>query len=263
MKKTIQFKYILCLVSLAVVAPASFANGSQATLPAKFAPSDSISYIYVGVQGGMENARLSNTTDSYLYGDDMSPVTTKFDIDDVGGVGGVFLGYAYQNSDDFFLAAEIDAAGTTINKSTTVYADPTQDLIYKIREQNPWRVGFSILPGFAVDNALFYARLGAVYSKFQYNADNASVYGVSDKFDKYLWGARAGLGVLYNISANWAVRGEYDVTYYRNFNHDNTANFDVLGDIKQKIRISPMSQTAMVGVMYKFNLGATTTRQGK
>lgn len=88
-----------------------------------------------------------------------------------------------------------------------------------------YSLGASILPGLILDPLLmFYARIGLIYTLFEQNNTMRSGY-------------QLGLGLQYNLSQAWDVKGEYDYMQYNSLRN--------LG--------SPRAGEFTIGLVYRFD----------
>jgi len=185
---------------------------------------------YVGVHGGYG---WSDEVTTGITG--VGTVTTS-SSDLKGGFGGGQIGYNWQLAPSWIWGIEADAAGASIKYSETIVGFGSAESKIRALGSVTGRLGY------AVNNALFYAKGGWGWAD---NRVSATIVGVGSASDsQFHSGWTVGGGLEYGFAPAWSAKVEYQ---YYDFGHETYFNGLELG---AKIH------TIKGGINYHFNWGA-------
>ena len=197
--------------------------------------------VYLGLQG------IYNDT-KFKYSDIKITGVAVHNDDELmrGGKVGLSLGYNHCFSHYFYLAEELSyqflQTKLSINSNTS--APPRS---HDVRDG--MRLGFSIVPGFAINKAnIIYTRLGIEHAKFKNTGwQGSDTMGGGANFHEYKNGFRTGIGYETALTNQLSLNGEYDYTVYKRI-HTSIADVNSTSDNWYK----PRSFQYMIGLKYHF-----------
>lgn len=148
---------------------------------------------------------LSNLFASTFYAVPTATYQSIFNSGDVryqAITGRLGVGYGELLNAWAFLAAEIFANPKSIKINDKPVVDSDGQPINDLSLVTKYSYGVSILPGMLLDGMTkAYIRLGLIYTNFE-------------NFDQTNRGYQVGLGLDYELSPCWMIRGEYDYIKY-------------------------------------------------
>lgn len=197
--------------------------------------------VYVGAQVG------------YAWGDgkvSYSP-DDRWDTDPDGVVGGVYVGYNYQFSNNLVLGieSELNANGGSGTAPYLYFGEVYDDPDYWRGELDlNWSGSTRVRLGYAMDRWLPFITGGVAYGDYDFKTHyEGSVYSEGDGS---LLGWTIGGGVEYAINDNWRVRGSYLFTDYGSDSFDTyrpeSGGFDEANEIDLK------THTVNFGISYNW-----------
>jgi len=191
---------------------------------------------YLGAQVGYDSYRVRTNVAEVEYA--MNPVAAAN-----GWVGGLMLGYGMMMNDWFYLGGELFADWSNADNNLTV----TDNLDvasgnYSFEANSSYGIG--LLPGIKMtDSTLTYIRLGwnwaNLQSKLSYTAPAVGGTTTSVSKSNTSNGFVFGVGMETLIVDNWSLRGEFDHTWYSNYNFGGAST-------------NPSDNQYMLGVLYHF-----------
>jgi outer membrane immunogenic protein len=268
------------LLGIAAVAVMASAPAAAADLPVKarppvVAPVFSWTGFYIGGFAGWAWAdRSVVTTDPCLVGivcgatgsyNDVAPI--RYDLDS-SFIGGGTLGYNWQTGPAVFgIEAEVgylhldgsrqfvDAAGVPVEGTTGDTSAHTRI--------GDWYAVFAGRLGIAANQALFYAKGGAVVTRVENGVVDACITPglcgggtINTTGSETIWGWAAGGGLEYAFGA-WSIKGEYLYLGIR----QTLSHSGVVGPDDTAIDVSvsrdPGVHTAKLGLNYRWNWAGT------
>ncbi len=122
--------------------------------------------------------------------------------------------------------------------------------------RNRWDGAISVRSGIAFDRAFVYGKLGAVWGKFDYAANEIDgPFTNTARGDATFTGVLIGAGFEYALTDNWTAKFEYNYLDYGN-KIVNLAVTECNGGVcftgTERVTIKEVKQIAKVGVNYKF-----------
>ncbi len=202
---------------------------------------------YLGAQVGYDSYRVRNnltgTINAINYA--ANPV-----INGTGWVGGLMLGYGMMMNEWFYLGGELfgNVSGVDQNMSMNVTDGVTSSINTKFQVNSNY--GLGVLPGIKMtDSTLTYVRLGWNWANIKQSAnvvDNtvAPALVASGSKTNTANGFVFGVGMETLIVDNWSLRGEFDHTWYNNFN--------VAAGALGSASVNPSDNQYMLAVLYHF-----------
>lgn len=194
---------------------------------------------YVGAQAGYERF---NVDDDFTGAGALAGTNASSDFHAAGANGGLFAGYG-KRFDGFYLGADVDGS-----LGNAYYSDSTAGITSKVEHKHTY--GASLRAGvMPTEDALIYARLGVVRSRFDYNIDATSLLaGAALSGDTSLTGLRLGLGAEKSLTENLTARLDWAYTNYEDYD----INYIVGGSNVGTEKLSPSAHTLRVGLAYNF-----------
>jgi len=172
----------------------------------------------------------------------------KFSASLAGPSIGLFAGYGYHFSNQFYLAGELDGRYSHVKKTSQFQI--STGAVSRIEENVPFQLTASVLPGWqATPATLLYARFGLAVARYRYKSADASVYGVTSDFSKFLYGFVAGFGMESKLCDHGSLRMEYQYTVYHNFNKQSGSTPSFTGTTDSEF--SPSSHGLMLSYVYR------------
>lgn len=199
---------------------------------------------YVGGRLGYESGEIKSneaytTTDPSLINTTYSSYLSDY-------VFGAYAGYDQFFSPQFVLGGEIFANRSNAQATWKTNLSATQREFQKIST-----IGISVLPGWQFNtNNRLYARLGWAQAEFDYENNNAGIYGPSFHA-KERSGLETGLGWLTQLTEKLALRLEYD-----HFNYDAFKTVYSTSTNSGNFHYQPNFDQFTAGVSYYFNPNA-------
>jgi outer membrane immunogenic protein len=240
-KLALGFTALTALAALA--APATAADIVVRAAPAKapvFAPVFSWNGCYLGVHGGGGWQASSFVNEGGI-------------ASGVGVLGGVQAGCNYQIK-QFVIGVEGEFWGSTLKDRSF---DGFGTGSFEARSRNLWDAALSVRAGLAIERALVYGKLGAVWGRFEYSVNNPHggdhLPTVDGKGD--FVGVLIGVGFDYALTDKWIARFEYNYIDYGN----KMVNFTEIhcdpvcpppSSFRETVR--EIKQLAKIGLSYKF-----------
>jgi outer membrane immunogenic protein len=174
-------------------------------------------------------------------------------------VGGGQIGCDYQFASNWVVGIQGQGDFGTINSSNAVAAFPGITAQFKVKniETLTGRVGYTIAPA-----VLAYVKGGAAWTR----ANAAAVVPnglIGEEANFTMTGYTVGGGLEWMFAPGWSVFGEYNYMDFgtKNVNLPSTGNvvpgFGPAGALADTAAIKLTTQTAIVGVNYKFNWGSS------
>ena len=190
---------------------------------------------YLGAQVGYDSYRIRNTIS----------VPATFSTNPVyaanGWVGGLMLGYGMMMNDWFYLGGEIFADWTNASNTLDVTVPGFVNTNFPFTVNSSY--GLGLLPGFKMtDSTLTYIRLGWNWANMTSKANVTALPAgptVSGSKSNTSNGFVFGVGMETLLVDNWSLRGEFDHTWYSNFNVAGTS-------------VNPSDNQYMLAVLYHF-----------
>jgi outer membrane immunogenic protein len=198
---------------------------------------------YVGAQLGYDSYRVRANTSGVLGGDTLS---TNPVLNGTGWVGGLMLGYGQMMNDWFYLGGEVfgNYSGVDQNMSATVVDAVAGTSTLNTKFEVNGSYGLGLLPGIKMtDSTLTYIRLGWNWANIKATSSATVPAGIvapatgskSNTSNGFVFG----VGMETLIVDNWSLRGEFDHSWYSNFNAGPAS-------------INPSDNQFMLGVLYHF-----------
>lgn len=171
-------------------------------------------------------------------------------------IGGGQIGCDYQFASNWVVGIQGQAEFGTINSSNAIAAFPGITAQFQVKniETLTGRVGYAVAPA-----VLAYVKGGAAWA----NASGAAVVpalgGISGETANFtMTGYTVGGGLEWMFARGWSVFGEYNYMDFgtKNVNFPSTGlvpGFGAAGALADTNAIKLTTQTAIVGVNYKFN----------
>jgi outer membrane immunogenic protein len=186
---------------------------------------------YLGAQVGYDSYRARHNYASTALA--LNPVFAAN-----GWVGGLNLGYGMMMTDMFYLGGEVFANWSNASNNLTATAGTTTgNLQFDVGSS----YGIGLLPGIKMtDSTLTYVRLGWNWANLKTTASQ-TVAGVttSGSNSNTSNGFVFGVGMETLLVDNWSLRGEFDHTWYSNYNAGATS-------------VAPSDNQYMLGLLYHF-----------
>lgn len=202
---------------------------------------------YIGAGGGPEIAIFSEDAHITPPGENIYN-TTK--LSGRGYFGSVFAGYGGYiigpdlHTKNVYLAAEINANGSTIQAETT-NRNVTTHLAATTTYQMDHSFGVSFLPGFLLAEAtLLYIRLGYTYGNFKLFTDDVSLTPTNKNISGFCYG----LGVRQAIKQHLALFMEVSQTNYQGVQIHTLSTNSTIKDVN----ITPVTAKLEFGLLYVF-----------
>lgn len=196
---------------------------------------------YLGAQAGYDSYRVRENIVSTTLGFAANPV-----ISGNGWVGGLMLGYGMMMNDWFYLGGEVfgNFSGVDQNMSATFTGLGSLNTSFQV--DGSW--GLGLLPGIKMtDSTLTYVRLGWNWANIKQTASVVNAAGTtvaSASKTNTSNGFVFGVGMETLIVDNWSLRGEFDHTWYSDFNTLSTAT--------STVSTNPSDNQYMLAVIYHF-----------
>jgi opacity protein-like surface antigen len=199
---------------------------------------------YLGAQAGYDSYRVRENVSGTILG-------TGFAANPVlsgnGWVGGLFLGYGMMMNDWFYLGGELfgNFSGVDQNMSATINGIGSVNTSFQVN--GSW--GLGLLPGIKMtDSTLTYVRLGWNWANLKQTANimnAANAILTSGSKTNTSNGFVFGVGMETLIVDNWSLRGEFDHTWYSNYNVISAAP-------ALTVTTNPSDNQYMLSVIYHF-----------
>lgn len=227
MKKLLLTSTFLCVMS--GYALAADAVVYEAPPEVYVAPVFNWTGAYIGGQAG------------YLWGDgDLSDGTDSIDVDPDGWLGGIYVGYNYQFTNNVVLGIDADFAWTGADDSTTVFDG--EDLVGSLDSELDWEGAVRARLGYAVDRFLPYIAGGVAFGRLNHDVFDA-LGAPSGSDDDTSVGWTLGVGLEYAFTDNIIGRAEYRYTDFGDF------DFDINGT---SASTDLTTNDVRLGIAYKF-----------
>lgn len=202
---------------------------------------------YLGLQGGYESYRIRTELESATIDGIGFAANPVFAAN--GWVGGLFLGYGQMFNDWFYLGGEVfgNISGAEQTQTFVVDTADGDNISNTFDIDGSWGVG--LLPGVKMtDSTLTYIRLGWNWASIKASATVADTDGttVTGSTTNTSNGFVFGFGMETLVMDNWSLRGEFDHTWYSNFNALSASSG--VGTIE----IKPSDNQFMAAVIYHF-----------
>lgn len=164
-------------------------------------------YNWSGVYVGGQVGYVFDGSADYVYENDPdSSYNYNHDLD--GFIGGAYVGYNYQFSNNIVLGGEADIAWGDLK-------DSTRDLgagDYSAETKIDWMGSARVRLGYAFDRFLPYLTGGVAFGNLNFEErEDGDFYGDADVD---LTGWTIGAGAEYAVTDNWILRGEYRYTEF-------------------------------------------------
>lgn len=175
----------------------------------------------------------------YLWGegDASSPTLGTSEIEPDGWLGGVYVGYNYQFTNNVVLGIDADFAWTGADDESTIFLAGVDN--GTLETELDWEGAVRARLGYAVDRFLPYVAGGVAFGKLDGEAfDTAGVSVGSD--DETNTGWTLGVGLEYAFTDNIIGRAEYRYTDF--------GDFDFADDISADLTTNDVR----LGIAYKF-----------
>jgi len=157
-----------------------------------------------------------------------------------GLLGGVYVGYNHQFSNNVVLGAEADVAFGDVHGSGVAPGYPME---FAASSKIDRTASARVRLGYAMDRFMPYIAGGVSYGHLKFNETEIGegLYGTGSR---NLFGWTVGAGAEYALDANWSIRGEYRYTKFnkKDFTTDASDNYSVKAD----------SHDIRLGVTYRF-----------
>jgi outer membrane immunogenic protein len=204
---------------------------------------------YLGAQVGYDSYRVRNSFTGTIAGVGVAgnPV-----LDGTGWVGGLFLGYGMMMNDWFYLGGEVFGNASGVNQNTSFVTSLATGSNVSTNFQVNGSYGLGLLPGVKMtDSTLTFVRLGWNWANLKSKAsftDTALVPPtVSGSKTNTSNGFVFGVGMETLIVDNWSLRGEFDHTWYSNYNAGTA-----IAPAFATTSVSPSDNQYMLALMYHF-----------
>ncbi len=191
--------------------------------------------------------------------------------------GNIFFGYGHAWG-SFYLGNELsanisdidtDSEDRTADASNVESATLKNDIVLR-----NFGVSFDVLPGVLLTpTTLLTVKIGASINRLRLNSnadfidpDVAALYArasTSAKRTYYIAGLRLGSGITEKLSNHFALRADYVLTIYQSRTTSGTGIMTgssistPTGKITTALKVHPVTQAAMLSLIYHFNVGAT------
>lgn len=203
---------------------------------------------YLGAQVGYDSYRVRNSIAGSVDGVGFAanPV-----ISANGWVGGLMLGYGMMVNEWFYLGGELFGNVSGVNQNMSAILDTTDGDSATTNFQVNGSYGLGVLPGIKMtDSTLTYVRLGWNWVNLKQKitvVDTDAVAPVpttvSASNSNTTNGFVFGVGMETLIVDNWSLRGEFDHTWYSNFNAGTGAT---------TVSVGPSDNQYMLALLYHF-----------
>lgn len=198
---------------------------------------------YAGVGIGVDTADFQQT--AYITQPRNFKVTNKTQQAAQGALGDLYAGYSFYNDRMYYLAAELNIAGSTARFHVT-NVDKIHGTVSntKVNINREW--GLSVLPGLMLPECtLVYARLGVARGHFRISTSDTSLRNASTERT----GARIGLGIDKRVCNNLGLRFEYS---HFGYHHHKEKTFDARSITTKKTITYPRTNQFELGLSYWF-----------
>lgn len=177
----------------------------------------------------------------YVWGDgDFVSDAGNANIEPDGWLGGIYVGYNYQATNNVVVGIDADFAWTGADDSAAAFVGPVQ--VGTLDTELEWEGAVRARLGYAVDRFLPYIAGGVALGRLHGTAYNgAGVYQGEDSDTNVGW--TIGAGVEYAITDNVLFRTEYRYTDFGDF-EGSVAGFDSNTDFT--------TNDLRIGISYKF-----------
>jgi opacity protein-like surface antigen len=206
---------------------------------------------YLGAQAGYDSYRVRENIDGVIDGVGFAsnPV-----INGTGWVGGLMLGYGMMMNDWFYLGGEVfgNFSGVDQNMSSVLSTADGDNIQTSFQVNGSWGIG--LLPGIKMtDSTLTYVRLGWNWANLKqtgsaFDADAVPTTFTGNKTNTSN-GFVFGVGMETLIVDNWSLRGEFDHTWYSNYN---AVAAGPVGGPNINVSTNPSDNQYMLAVLYHF-----------
>lgn len=186
---------------------------------------------YLGAQGGYDMWRVRNSSAT------TATVTTQPALAANGWEGGLFLGYGMMMNDWFYLGGEIFGAYSSAESNFSTAETST----YTNKFEANSSYGLGLLPGAKLtDSTLTFVRLGWNWAnvKTKETFTGAANNNNSETVNGFVFG----IGMETLVMDDWSLRGEFDHTFYSDYNTGGTYNTTV----------NPSDNQFSLGLIYHF-----------
>ena len=189
---------------------------------------------YIGFGGGVNSV-------NWKYDND---ITNVDQIDKhYAGRGLLWTGYGgCQLQFDSPLTIDLEVfGGTSNNKFYSTSSSANSDEFMDLHNN----IGFSVAPGWDVYGQNVYARFGANWSRLRYdtNVNSTTPSQENFKFKKHKEGMIVGTGISGQLSSHFALRNEYDFSYYGTTTQSNAG---------KRIKFSPTQDAYTLALTFYF-----------
>jgi outer membrane immunogenic protein len=175
----------------------------------------------------------------YLWGegDASSPILGTSEIEPDGWLGGVYVGYNYQFTNNVVLGIDADFAWTGADDSSTIFLAGVDN--GAVETELDWEGAVRARLGYAVDRFLPYVAGGVAFGKLDGEAFDTTGASVGSD-DQTNTGWTIGVGLEYAFTDNIIGRAEYRYTDF--------GDFDFADDISSDLTTNDVR----LGIAYKF-----------
>jgi len=164
-------------------------------------------YNWSGVYVGGQVGYVVDGSADYNYLDAQG-TTYDYGNDPDGFIGGAYVGYNYQFSNNIVLGGEADIVWGDLKDSDLAPGDED----YSAETKIDWMGSARVRLGYAFDRFLPYVTGGVAFGNANFEERNlGDFYG---KADLDLTGWTLGAGAEYALTDNWILRGEYRYTEF-------------------------------------------------
>jgi outer membrane immunogenic protein len=231
-------KAFLCVLGFAtaVAANSAMAADLPITKAAGYAPSPSYDWTgcYVGAQGG-----------------GIAGFPTYSGTVGAAAVLGGQIGCNYQMArfglDHVIFGIEGEAFWSNLNaKSDTAFSSTA---FSNTSTKNPWTADVGVRVGYAWDNVMFFGKVGAAFSRFNFSTNSNFGLPSSETGSATFPGALMGLGLELAFTPQWSGKIELDTIY---FNSQNVTFADSPGGARVLSEFS-VDVVGKIGIDYKFS----------
>jgi opacity protein-like surface antigen len=193
---------------------------------------------YVGARLGTDNSHIKYQLLS-------SGAQARLNEDEplVGINGGVYAGYRFSLSKDFYAGLE---ASYVLSNSEFEFSDPLAGTLKSYRYRVGPSLGVSGLSGFNLNSqASVFGLFGWSYTRFKREADAAHVTSFGHDFNQYQSGYQLGLGQEVSLSGPLSFRLEYRYHHYCDIKNKSGAG--------SSVTYKPSSNDTLMAVSYYFD----------
>lgn len=199
-------KKVLIALSMTLAASSAFAADAVVEDVVVVDNAYNWSGIYVGAQIGYGFGDTSVGYEGYPYDE------YEWDLSPDGILGGLYLGYNYQFSNNVVLGVETDFNFGDMSDRAPLTSFGVDTDGYDMDWQQKWGGSVRARLGYAMDRWLPYVTAGASYGRFEY--DLIWDGGEDGRGEETEWGWTLGVGTEYALTDNIRLRGAYSYTKF-------------------------------------------------